>query len=108
MTRVSVAMLVSHMHSPRLHAGFRSHRFLPRAGLGAVVALLACRQPDTGSVVVVEDAGRKSVEGPQANSRTPEAQWLAEGGCQIPAVMALGNGDALPCARMLLPLWLHR
>jgi len=80
-----------------------------RAGLGTTVALLARWQQDTGSTLVVGDAARKSAEGTQAGSRTPEAQWLPGGGRQIPVVLVLGNGDAQPCARwMSLSLRLHR
>jgi hypothetical protein len=88
-----------------------NHRFLPRARtleLPSPCWRASSQQTDAGSALVVGVAGRKSAEGPQANSWTPEAQWLPQGSRQIPDVAAQGNGDALLCARwMPLPLQLQ-
>ena len=67
---------------PRSHAGLWSHRFLPCARASELLSpclRAGSWQSNVGSAVVVEDAGRKSTEGPQADNQTLEAQWLPEG-----------------------------
>jgi len=70
------------LHMARSHVGLWSHRFLPCARASELLSpclRAGSWQSNVGSAVVVEDAGRKSTEGPQAGNQTLEAQWLPEG-----------------------------
>jgi len=74
------------------------------------------RQADTGSAVVVGDAGRKECRRAASEQPDAEAQWLPEGGRQILDAMSLGQRCAAvrevdvvtSAATLLTPRHRHR